>query len=99
MSSGAWSSAGYYVCSHGACSKKADPFVTDHQCCSRCLPARRCREEAARAYTGPGDWAHDYFETLMYPGVCDTCDEPPEAHPWIYDRHHGMRRPNPRAAN
>jgi hypothetical protein len=30
-----WSSAGYLVCSHSGCSKKADPRVTDHDCCGK----------------------------------------------------------------
>jgi hypothetical protein len=35
---------------------------------------------AQHDYSGPGSFAHTYFEALLRPGICDTCGEPPEAH-------------------
>lgn len=71
---------GYYVCSHRGCSKKARPLIADHDCCGRCWHGRDCLNAAYRDYDGPGDFPHPYFETLMYPGVCDVCGEPSDAH-------------------
>jgi hypothetical protein len=71
---------GYYVCSHMGCSKKANSTITDHDCCGRCSQGRDCLRAALDNYDGPGYFAHTYFETLLRPGVCDTCGEPPEAH-------------------
>jgi len=73
-------SGGYYVCSHVGCSKKADWQITDHDCCGRCSQGRTCRTQAAENYAGPGSFAHKYFETMLEPGVCKVCGEPPEAH-------------------
>lgn len=30
-----WSSAGYLACAHSGRSKKADPRITDHDCCGK----------------------------------------------------------------
>ncbi|WDT54091.1 hypothetical protein [Streptomyces sp. G7(2002)] len=71
----------YYVCRHTPCSKKADWTIPGHDCCGRCTPGRTCRREAQRDYAGPGSFAHKFWDTLMHPGVCATCGEPPEVHP------------------
>lgn len=72
---------GYFGCSHANCAKKANPTVTDHDCCGRCRRGRDCLRAAQRDYKGPGAFSHSYFETLLRPGVCDTCGEPLGAHP------------------
>ncbi len=71
---------GYLVCSHTGCSKKADPTITDHDCCGRCRIGRNCLQDAMNNYDGPGSFAHRYIETLLNPGVCSICSEPPEVH-------------------
>jgi hypothetical protein len=71
---------GYFVCSHMGCSKKANSTVTDHDCCGRCRRGRDCLSDAINNYDGPGSFAHTYWEAILRPGVCATCDEPPEAH-------------------
>jgi hypothetical protein len=77
-----WTSheGGYYVCSHSGCSKKANPTITDHDCCGRCSIGLNCLQDAMKTYDGPGSFAHHYIETLLNPGVCDICGEPPEVH-------------------
>lgn len=77
---------GYVLCSHGPCTKKMRPSITGHDCCGRCRTSRSrdCSEVARRDYDGPGGFAHDYFEGLLFPGVCVTCGEPPEGH-WVLD--------------
>ncbi|MFJ3709994.1 hypothetical protein [Streptomyces sp. NPDC090053] len=79
-------SGGYYQCTHGACSKKMDPRITTHDCCGRCRYSsyQDCWAISHRAYDGPGNFAHDYFETLLFPGVCATCEEPRKGH-WVLD--------------
>jgi hypothetical protein len=72
---------GYYVCSHSGCQKKVKPAITNHDCCGRCWPGRKCMEAAQRDYDGPGYSWHTYCEALLYPGECAICGEPPEAHP------------------
>lgn len=84
---------GYYVCTHNGCSKKVNPTIFGHDCCGRCRLGRDCLSAAQRDYDGPGGFAHNYFETLLYPGVCDTCEEPAEAHLWVFDFIHGDRYP------
>lgn len=84
---------GYFVCTHLGCQKKVNPTIFDHDCCGRCWPGRDCLGAAQRDYDGPGGFAHTYFEGLMRPGVCVTCREPPEAHPWVFNRLTGDRRP------
>lgn len=93
MSTASWSSAGYRLCRHGACSKKADPIIIDHRCCGRCQPGRNCRSAASDAYDGPGTFAHDYHEGILDPGMCTVCGEPDEAHRWVYNGFVGERRP------
>lgn len=83
---------GYCVCSHQGCSKKVNPTIIGHDCCGRCWPGRDCLRAAQRDYDGPGGFAHNYFEVLLRPGVCDVCGELPEAHPWVFDSIHGERR-------
>ncbi|MFD8421031.1 hypothetical protein [Streptomyces sp. NPDC059466] len=84
---------GYFECSHMGCSKKVDPTIFGHDCCGRCRPGRECQSAAQRDYDGPGGFAHNYFEAVLYPGICDVCDERPEAHHWVFDGHHGDRYP------
>lgn len=83
---------GYCVCSHQGCSKKVNPTVFGHDCCGRCRSGRNCLTAAQRDYDGPGGFAHNYFEVLLRPGVCEVCGEPPEAHPWVFDTLTGQRR-------
>ena len=33
----------YLRCNHRACSKKADPLITDHNCCGRCQAGSDCK--------------------------------------------------------
>jgi hypothetical protein len=33
----------YLGCNHRACSKKADPQITDHNCCGRCEVGYDCK--------------------------------------------------------
>ncbi|MEW2290225.1 hypothetical protein [Streptomyces sp. NPDC047841] len=82
---------GYYECGHQGCRKKVDPTIMTHDCCGRCRAGRNCLSAAQRDYDGPGGFAHNYFEVQVRPGVCDVCDEPPEAHLWVFDFHHGDR--------
>lgn len=82
---------GYYVCSHQGCSKKVNPTIFGHDCCGRCWPGRDCLSAAQRDYDGPGGFAHNYFEVLLRPGVCEVCGEPPKAHPWEFDSLTGQR--------
>ncbi|MET7593875.1 hypothetical protein ABZS84_02240 [Streptomyces sp. NPDC005481] len=84
-------SGGYFVCSHMGCAKKVDPTIFRHDCCGRCWPGQECRGAAQRDYDGPGHFAHNYFEVALRPGICEDCGEPPEAHHWVFDRHHGDR--------
>jgi hypothetical protein len=84
---------GYYLCDHGGCSKKVDPTIFDHDCCGRCRQGRDCSRAAQRDYDGPGTFAHNYFQGILSNGVCGDCGEPPEAHPWAFDRHTGQRHP------
>ncbi|WP_445519462.1 hypothetical protein [Streptomyces sp. NEAU-174] len=100
---------GYYVCSHTGCSKKVDPTIFGHDCCGRCRRSRwqDCPGAERRAYDGPGGFAHNYFESLLRPGVCTVCGEPPEEHPWVFDFLAGEResgaepgaRPKPRRSD
>ena len=85
---------GYFTCSHRGCAKKVTPYITGHDCCGRCRQARwdDCTGAAQRDYSGPGSFAHNYFEALLYPGICATCSEPPEAHTVVYDTQIGERR-------
>ncbi|MFI0048146.1 hypothetical protein ACH4M7_34695 [Streptomyces sp. NPDC017249] len=83
---------GYCVCSHQGCGKKVNPTVFGHDCCGRCRSGRNCLTAAQRDYDGPGGFAHNYFEVLLRPGVCEVCGEPPEAHPWVFDTLTGQRR-------
>ncbi|MEV6808419.1 hypothetical protein [Streptomyces sp. NPDC051132] len=69
-----------------------NPTVFGHDCCGRCRPGRNCLTAAQRDYDGPGGFAHNYFEVLLRPGVCEVCGEPPEAHPWVFDTLTGQRR-------
>ena len=71
---------GYLVCSHSGCSKKADPSITDHDCCGRCSQGRDCRRTAQINYSGPGSFFHTYSEAILFPGTCSTCGESAEAH-------------------
>lgn len=71
---------GYTVCSHVGCSKKVNPTISSHDCCGRCSAGRSCLGEAQGSYSGPGSFAHDYWETLLSPGACATCGEPQTAH-------------------
>jgi hypothetical protein len=71
---------GYWQCGHRPCSKKISSSILDHDCCGRCWRGRECLVTAQRDYDGPGGFAHRYFETPQFPGVCTICDEPPEAH-------------------
>jgi hypothetical protein len=82
---------GYYVCSHQGCSKKVNPTIFGHDCCGRCWPGRDCLSAAQGDYDGPGGFAHNYFEVLLRPGVCEVCGEPPKAHPWEFDSLTGQR--------
>jgi hypothetical protein len=82
---------GYFVCSHMGCAKKVDPTIFRHDCCGRCWPGRECQTAAQSDYDGPGGFAHNYFEVALRPGICEDCGEPPEAHHWVFDRHHGDR--------
>ncbi|MEU3413122.1 hypothetical protein ABZ760_17985 [Streptomyces sp. NPDC006658] len=82
---------GYYVCGHQGCGKKVNPTVFGHDCCGRCRTGRDCLSAAQRDYDGPGGFAHNYFEVLLRPGVCEVCGEPPTAHPWEYDSRTGQR--------
>ncbi|MET7938068.1 hypothetical protein [Streptomyces sp. NPDC005322] len=84
---------GYFVCGHQPCQKKVNPTIMGHDCCGRCWPGRNCLSAAQRDYDGPGSFTHNYFETSLRPGICDVCEEPPEAHLWVYDTIHGDRYP------
>lgn len=79
-------SGGYAQCTHGPCSKKMDPRITIHDCCGRCRYSRYqdCWARARDAYTGPGSFAHNFHEALLYPGVCTVCEEPLKGH-WVLD--------------
>ncbi|WP_331723428.1 hypothetical protein [Streptomyces atratus] len=79
-------SGGYYQCTHSPCSKKMDPRITIHDCCGRCQYSsyQDCWARSRSAYTGPGRFAHNYFETLLSPGVCADCGEPRKGH-WVLD--------------
>lgn len=92
---GQWTNhaGGYWVCSHDGCTKKVDPTIFGHHCCGKCWPGRECGNAARRDYDGPGSFAHSYQVTLLFPGTCGVCDEPPEAHRWVFDSIHGERRP------
>ncbi|MFD7867352.1 hypothetical protein [Streptomyces sp. NPDC059783] len=72
----------YPKCSHEACIKKMDPRITGHDCCGRCRTSkiRDCHGATQRDYDGPGGFPHDYYEGLLFPGVCVVCDGPPERH-------------------
>jgi hypothetical protein len=73
--------AGHYqVCGHEGCSKKVTLSVTDHDCCGRCRKGRDCPTAAQRSYDGPGYFVHSYSDSILSPGVCVTCGEPPEIH-------------------
>jgi hypothetical protein len=74
------SSGPYIVCSHTPCQKKASSTITDHDCCGRCNAGRAHLQESMANYAGPGDFAHDYWEAALYPGVCATCGLDREAH-------------------
>ncbi|MDH6604446.1 hypothetical protein M2164_000081 [Streptomyces sp. SAI-208] len=84
---------GYFVCTHMGCAKKVNPTIFGHDCCGRCRLGRDCLGTAQRDYDGPGGFAHNCFETLLSPGVCATCEEPAEAHRWVFDFIHGDRYP------
>ncbi|MFJ4887817.1 hypothetical protein [Streptomyces sp. NPDC088731] len=79
-------SGGYVQCTHGPCSKKMDRRITIHDCCGRCQYSsyQDCWARSRSAYTGPGRFAHNYFETLLSPGVCADCGEPRKGH-WVLD--------------
>ncbi|MFC9164385.1 hypothetical protein ACFTZ8_26670 [Streptomyces fungicidicus] len=89
-----WSTnaGGYWHCTHIGCTKKANPTILGHGCCGRCRLGRECLKAAQRDYDGPGGFAHNFFDTWLNPGVCMTCGEGPEAHPYEYDRLRGERR-------
>jgi hypothetical protein len=72
--------AGYYVCGHIGCSKKANRIIVDHDCCGRCNQGRLHLNEAMVNYDGPGAFAHKYWEALLSPGVCATCGVAPGSH-------------------
>lgn len=88
-----WNSNGYYRCTHQGCKKKVSPTIFGHDCCGCCWSGQDCRAAAQRDYDGPGSFAHNYFEVFLYPGICDTCGEPPAAHMWVFDFHTGDRLP------
>ena len=71
---------GYYVCSHGGCSKKVKEMITDHDCCGRCSQGRDCLQTAMATYDGPGTFYHQYWEKVLDPGACGTCGEIRAAH-------------------
>lgn len=71
---------GYYVCSHSGCHKKINESITDHDCCGRCWQGRDCLQTARATYDGPGSFYHRYWESVLSPGVCNTCGEPSDAH-------------------
>lgn len=79
---------GYYVCSHSGCKKKADPFITDHDCCGRRERGRKCKQESMERYDGPGTFAHRAQPPTdigieigtQTPGLCTICNEPLDAH-------------------
>jgi hypothetical protein len=73
---GGWGSC--EACDH--CPKKADPSITDHSCCGRCLQGREHLREAQSSYSGAGTFFHTYWEALLFPGVCATCGEPKDSH-------------------
>ncbi|MFB8203059.1 hypothetical protein [Kitasatospora purpeofusca] len=93
---GGWTNhaGGYLTCGHMGCSKKANPTITGHDCCGRCRDSRwrDCWGAAQSSYDGPGYHAHNYFETILHPGVCADCDEPSDVHQWVYDFRTGQRR-------
>ena len=71
---------GYVVCSHVGCQKKAASTISGHDCCGRCNEGRNCMRQALVDYDGPGSFPHGYFETVLEPGTCNVCGEPPESH-------------------
>ncbi|MFD6802794.1 hypothetical protein [Streptomyces cyaneofuscatus] len=89
-----WSTnaSGYWHCTHMGCTKKANPTILGHGCCGRCQPGRECLKVAQRDYDGPGGFAHNFFDTWLHPGVCNTCGEGSEAHPYEYDFVRSERR-------
>lgn len=80
---------GYYTCSHTGCKKKADSFITNHDCCGRCGMGRTCKQESMADYDGPGGFAHRASPPspaaiqigTATPGICTVCHEPLEDHP------------------
>jgi hypothetical protein len=41
----------YLQCNHRNCYKKADPFITDHNCCGRCRAGSDCKMSAGGSTT------------------------------------------------
>lgn len=83
--------ASWFSCGHG-CQKKANPYITSHDCCGRCHVGRVCVRSEGADYRDPE--RHTFAGTLLYPGECMSCGLPPDAHPWVYDSLRGTRYPS-----